>query len=103
MVYCRTVSSRAAMDSARGARSGFAPHCRRMLWRGNVSAGRGRLPVSGVGGEDFVEETLVKYIARRTGQQSINLDHFHSGLEIADIYQADRAGKDPDGLDHHAQ
>ncbi len=32
------------MDHARGARSGIAPHHRRMLWRGSIPAGRGWLP-----------------------------------------------------------
>src|SRR5579864_8862063 len=43
------------MDYAGGARSGVASHCWRMLWGGNVSAGRRRLPPGGVGREKILE------------------------------------------------
>ena len=44
----------------------------------------------------------VEWIARRARQRAIDLDYFHSRLDVPEIHQADGTGKERQGLFLHA-
>jgi len=47
-------------------------------------------------------DSSMDWIAGPAGLPAINLDYFHSRLDIADVHQADPPGKDLQGLNLHA-